>query len=206
MRTKATWAPLAVAALGGALLFAGCGPSFQSIYEGDARFEHCYALDDDPNVAMQRKSDCWKVWTQHFTYGSTRDRVEYAKMRYRALSRVPVAPTDEAMMGAALGEQRGGTISAPAPTNAFAPPPKTQQDDDGGVAAAPSASPSNLANVPTAAGPPAASASASNVATPPKNDCVDGCGTTWQQCKGGCNAKTCDACDRTYGRCVKACF
>jgi hypothetical protein len=186
--------------LGVAFVVAGCGPSFQAIYEGDARFEHCYALDDDPNVAMQRKSDCWKEWTAHFTYGQTRDRVEYAAMRYRALSRVPGAPTDEAMMSAAPGEQRGATLSAPAPTNAFAPPPTTQEGD-----AAASPAPSVPANVPVSAVPPPA-ATVSPAPTPPRSDCVDTCGGTWQKCKGSCTASTCGACDKTYGRCVKGCF
>ena len=36
---------LGVAVLGSAL---ACGPSFQAIYEGNSRFEHCYALDESP--------------------------------------------------------------------------------------------------------------------------------------------------------------
>ncbi len=219
---------LRAAVLGAILAAAGCGPSFQAIYEGDSRFEHCYALDDNPNVPMQRKSDCWNDWVKHYTYGQTRDRVEYAAMRYRALSRVPVAPTDEAMMGAAPGEGVAGTtVSAPAPTNAFAPPPKTLADQDAG---APRPAPEVPANVPVhtppgaaPVGPPAPSsgpaaptsgAAASADAGPndspipraPRAECTDGCWNAWERCREGCNDKTCGGCDKVYGRCVKACF
>jgi hypothetical protein len=191
---------LPVAAL--LVLPSACGPSFQAIYEGDARFEHCYALDDDPNVPMQRKSECWQDWTQHYTFGQTRDRVEYATMRFRALARVPEAPTDEAMMGAAPGEgSRSSSITAPAPTSAFAPPPKTMEETRGSRASQPPPT------IPTAsATPPTPAVDAGTSPVPPKTECVDACSNDWQNCKASCAGRTCGACDKTYGRCVKACF
>src|SRR5437868_3840856 len=96
-----------VSIAGAALLVAvvaACGPSYQALYEGDARFEHCYALEEASLSSMQQRSDCWRDWMLRYTYGQTRDRVEYASARYRALSRAPQAPTDEAMMEAAPGE------------------------------------------------------------------------------------------------------
>ena len=54
----------AVFALGLGVLLApllGCGPSFQTVYENDARFEHCYALDDTPTAAMEKKAACWNL-------------------------------------------------------------------------------------------------------------------------------------------------
>ena len=190
--------PFVLAAVAVAAL--ACGPSFQAIYEGDAQFEHCYAIDDAPNAPMMRKAECWSDWTKHYTYGQTRDRVEYATMRYRALSRVPSLPTDEAMMGAAPGEGRNSNITTPAPTNAFAPPPKTIGETDGG--AAPSAPPTSVA----ASVPPGTVEDGHTVVSPPRTSCVDGCGNVWQDCKSGCTAKGCDKCDKTYGKCVKACF
>src|ERR1700733_12543086 len=93
-----------------ACVLVACGPSFQVVYEGDSRFEHCYALDENPNVSMQQKSDCWSDWMKHYTYGQTRDRVEFAAMRFRAIQRADTLPTDEAVMGAAPGEGTNGTI------------------------------------------------------------------------------------------------
>jgi len=186
--------------LGGAALPIACGPSFQALYEGDARFEHCYAIDESGSASMQQKSDCWRDWTLRYTYGQTRDRVEYAAARYRALSRAPQAPTDEAMMEAAPGEGRGSSVVAPAPTSAFAPPPKTLGEWD--------------ASAPPAAGPlpgytdaSIATPAESPAERPPSADCADTCNKTWSGCKDKCaGAKACDACTATYKTCMKGCF
>src|SRR5262245_15726431 len=82
---------------------AACGPSFQVIYEGNSRFEHCYALEENPQASMPAKAACWRDWSEHYTYGQTRDRINYATARYVALSEAPNAPTDEALMMAAPG-------------------------------------------------------------------------------------------------------
>lgn len=50
----------AIGALGGAL---ACGPSFQAIYEGNARFEHCYALEENAQTGMREKAECWRDWS-----------------------------------------------------------------------------------------------------------------------------------------------
>jgi hypothetical protein len=197
------WLP-SVALGAGLAVQTACGPSFQAIYEGDAHFEHCYAMDDDPSAPLQSKTDCWSDWARRYTYGQTRDRVEYATMRYRALSRVPGAPTDEAMMGAAPGEGKtSSNLTAPAPTSAFAPPPKTEE-----VAAVGGAAPD--ASAPASSSPQVAvdAGKVSAPPPPPKAICVDGCASAWQGCKLACanTAAGCPACDRTYGKCVKGCF
>jgi len=208
---RRAWLILPLAAIG--LLGAACGPSFQTIYEGEARFEHCYALEENGNVGMAQKADCWRDWGRRYTYGQTRDRVEYAAMRARALERVPALPTDEAMMGAAPGavDQRG-SITAPAPTSAFAPPPKTLDQGDAGAT---SAAPLEAPMAPPEA--PPSNAGAAPVARPPLADCTDGCGAAWTQCTSSCKDakenkendatkdKACDACDRSYKGCVRAC-
>ena len=182
---------------------AACGPSFQALYEGDARFEHCYAMDESGSGSMQQKSDCWRDWTLHYTYGQTRDRVEYAAARYRALSRAPEAPTDEAMMEAAPGEGRGLSVAAPAPTSAFAPPPKTLAEVDGGTKATPLPGYAPAAPAPTVTSLP----SEPSGQRPPAADCSDACTASWNSCKAGCSgAKACDACTASYKPCMKGCF
>src|SRR5262249_54827093 len=117
-----------LAASAALLAAAACGPSFQAIYEGNARFEHCYALEETSTSARER-ADCWRDWSERYTYGQTRDRIQYAISRYVALSQASNMPTDEAMMLAAPGvAPRQTTITAPAPTNPFAPPPKVLDD------------------------------------------------------------------------------
>lgn len=115
-----------------ACAFLGCGPSFQALYEGDARFEHCYALEEDSVISLQKKADCWRDWTDHYTFGQTRDRMQYASMRYRALTSTNL-PTDEGMMSAApgAGNEESPSGAALAPTNAFAPPPTTASASPG---------------------------------------------------------------------------
>jgi hypothetical protein len=72
-----------VATLGVVALGAGfaCGPSFEAIAEGDLRFAHCDRLDLDPNIAPSHRLHCWREWRRVYTYGQTRDRVEYAQRR-----------------------------------------------------------------------------------------------------------------------------
>lgn len=196
-----------------------CGPGFQAVYEGNARFEHCYGLEETPAATMRDKADCWRDWSDHYTYGQTRDRIQYAIARYVALSQAPNVPTDEALMMAAPGvTPRVSTITAPAPSNAFAPPPKVLEDDSGatGLGVAPPAMPANrLAPLPTAGeviragsyhgtgertGELDAGAAAKAPPPPPPKPapprpelpaatCADTCGETFRACGTTCGTK-----------------
>jgi hypothetical protein len=194
LAAKVAWGALAGIAL------AACGPSYQALYEGDARFEHCYALEETGQVSMVNKRDCWRGWILHYTYGQTRDRVEYASQRYKALTRAPAAPTDEAMMEAAPGEGRSTGVAAPAPTSAFAPPPKTL-DEDAGVPVN-SELPSGYAD----AGNNAAVVTEESSPAPPGASCATGCDATWSRCKGCDGGAKCEACAATYKKCMRTCF
>jgi hypothetical protein len=63
------------------LVLTACGPSFEVLAEGDLRFVHCDRLDLDPNIAPSHRLHCWREWRRMYTYGQTRDRVEYAQRR-----------------------------------------------------------------------------------------------------------------------------
>jgi len=187
----------------------GCGPSFQAIYEGDARFEHCYALEETAAASMQQKAECWREWTQRHTYGQTRDRVEYAASRYRALTKAPDMPTDEAMMEAAPGVvDTSGQLAAPAPTSAFAPPPVMTTGDTSSRDAGTSA----MATVPAIVAPPAsasvAPAPSSSSAPAPRKPkaakCVSDCDTGFDACASQ-NDGDVKKCDAGYSRCIEAC-
>ena len=107
--------------LGVAPVLAGvvaCGPSFQAVYECDVRFEHCYALDES-GASVEAKKECWREWLHGYTYGQSRDRVEYGGTRYSELSLDPTLPSEDTQSAARAKH----TVAAPAPTNAFAPPP-----------------------------------------------------------------------------------
>ncbi len=194
-RLPAIRAPLALAWFACAV---ACGPSYQALYEGDARFEHCYALEENGGAAMTQKSECWRDWTARYTYGQTRDRIEYAAARLRALQRAPVAPTDEAMMQAAPGEGRSSSIDTPAPTSAFEPPPNTLAADAGAI---------QRVALPGYLDAGNALVTESKSAEPPESACGTSCDATWSRCKMTCDAGTkCEACARDYKRCMRNCF
>jgi hypothetical protein len=203
---------------------AACGPSYQTLYEGDSHFERCYAMDERGDVALEAKSGCWKGYVARHSYGQTRDRIRYAGIRMNALARLPALPTDEAMMEAAPG----GTIAAvnaPSPTNAFAPPPKTLHDSDAGVAPTVEVASAKAPEGPVAPTPAAA---------PPQSDCADTCSRAWSTCRSTCESgrpsdpargalgapgagsvgpaspdargARCDACAKTYRGCMRACY
>jgi hypothetical protein len=198
--------------LGLAVLAAACGPSFHAIYEGNARFEHCYALEENPQTGMREKADCWRDWSERYTYGQTRDRIQYATARYVALSQAPNIPTDEALMMAAPGmTPRVQTITAPAPTSALAPPPKTLDYADAG-AVLPPPRPSDLMNtvvgIPDAGGAAPSATVAQPPPPPPWSDCMGDCARAHIRCKSQCGADPggCEeACRKISRTCLGAC-
>ncbi len=107
---------------------AGCGASFQVAYEADARFEHCYALDETPGVAQIRRIGCWREWVERYRNQQTQDRVQYALGRVQTLSAEQAKPEPVAVAIAPLvaADPSPPKVTAPAPTSAFAPPPKTE--------------------------------------------------------------------------------
>ena len=93
------------------------------MYECDVRFEHCYALDQQP-APTDAKKQCWYEWLHGYTYGQSRDRVEYAGTRYSELSLDPTLPS----LDPGTRPSRPRITTAPLPTSAFAPPPNLAGD------------------------------------------------------------------------------
>src|SRR4051812_7439067 len=75
-----------VASLCALLITGACGPSVQSIYEGNVRFEHCYRLDLEVDTAPTHRRACWSEWLNLYTYGQPRDRIEYARRRLHSFT------------------------------------------------------------------------------------------------------------------------
>ena len=173
-----------------------CGPSFQAVYECDVRFEHCYALDQRL-VSVDGKKECWRDWLHGYTYGQSRDRVEYAATRFSELSLDPTLPTEDRDL-----PKRSHALAAPVPTNAFAPPPSTAEH-----AVASAVPPAGTAAHPLAAGSAAGvGASVGASVGAPGQDCAEGCSGYWKTCHQTCKDGTCDACDKAYKLCVPGCF
>lgn len=158
----------------------------QSIYEGDVRFEHCYRLDLDLNIAPTHREACWKQWLAAYTYGQSRDRIEYARRRVRAFAGGD-ATRPSLDPGAQRPSRREYYLVVPDPTSAHAPPPSLAMQ------------------VTTDAGPPPPPSA-------PRSACASACESSWQSCKaacgpdGGTSDAACRSCEPDYKRCMQRCF
>jgi hypothetical protein len=182
---------LVVLAVGGV----ACGPSFQAVYECDVHFEHCYALDQQ-SLSLEAKKECWREWLHGYTYGQSRDRVEYAATRFSELSLDPTLPQEEARSAHPRASAR--SVVAPVPTNAFAPPPNVIDRHAATAPSHPDASTPDASVAPPPSQPVAALA--------PGASCAGACGQRWTACHDACRESGCDLCDRAYRTCVPGCF
>lgn len=168
------------------------------MYECDLRFEHCYAIDQDASAAPDAKKGCWRDWLHGYTYGQSRDRIEYAAARFGELSLDTSLPHEGKARAAGAPKHAAGG-AAPLPTNAFAPPPNVL--DVRGAASSASAT------------APTPSIAVSMSASTPAAECTEACVKTWSRCRQTCSdsrtargAADCDSCDRAYRLCMPACF
>jgi hypothetical protein len=177
--TKLRWLAAAVSAT----CAAACGASSSAIYEGDVRFEHCMALDTRSEVKPTIRRACWEEWQRFYTFGQTRDRVEYARARIKNLS------------GASDFEdwtpaETGKILAVPEPTSALAPPPMMLAPDAGAPRPVP---------------PPVASA-APDGGVPTAEGCVGECDEALAYCRAECKDASCERdCAGKYKRCAKRC-
>lgn len=179
------------------ILGASCGPSVQSIYEGDVRFEHCYRLDLELDVAPTHRQACWTTWLDRYTYGQPRDKLEYARRRVRAFS-TGDADKPELHVGQNQAEQdaRQFYLVVPSPTSVHASPP-------------PIATRMNAVTDPPPA--PSSEALAKSADKPaPGEECASACRSAFGSCNQACDpaAKTpaCKSCDPDYKKCMARCF
>lgn len=183
----------AVALLLGPSAVVSCGPSVQSIYEGNVRFEHCYRLDLELDVAPTHRQACWATWLDRYTYGQSRDRLEYARRRLRAFSSGDSARPELRVGSSGGADSRQFYLVVPAPTSVHAPPP-------------PIATRVNAAPEP----PPAEAASSRPERPAPGEDCGAACRSAFSSCNQACDpaAKTaaCMSCDPDYKKCMQRCF
>jgi len=192
LRSKARRLGVALFFLSPAALLA-CGASIQAVYEGDVRFEHCMALDARPDVKPTIRRACWEEWVTFYTFGQTRDRIDYAQMREQQLS--TASDFDE---GEWEPVKSSGPSAVPEPTSALAPPPMLLATDGG------------TESVEVDAGTDAADADTSHTAVehaPPSADCAAECEQAWNFCRKDCKAAPCEkSCAGKYKRCMKRCF
>jgi hypothetical protein len=175
----------------GALVLAACGASYQSVYEGDVRFEHCYHLDADVAVAPNARLACWTEWTQRYTAGQTRDRVEYALGRQRTLLAGDGRPTGPVILTGAETPtpppvSSGPAIACPLPSTPYESPPAT---------------------LAVARPAPVASVALSDVGLPPTQACVKDCGDAFTGCATKCKKTPCvTKCGELAKSCISECL
>src|SRR6187402_2146131 len=127
------WAVVGLIALS---IACACGPSVQSIYEGNVRFEHCYRLDLEVDTAPTHRRACWTEWLSMYTYGQPRDRIEYARRRVHSFASGDVNRPTLEIGDNKKAEARQFYLVVPAPTSVHAPPPPiaTRWNGDGRTA------------------------------------------------------------------------
>ena len=185
-----------ISALIAVLVVVACGPSVQSIYEGNVRFEHCYRLDLEVDTAPTHREACWKEWLNVYTYGQPRDRIEYARRRARAFASGDTARPRLEIENTKKVEARQFYLVAPAPTSLHAPPAPiaTRWYGDAG-------SP-----------PPASSTESPGAPKAPEEECGNTCRNSYLDCARPCDADagkatpSCTACNSDYKACMKRCF
>jgi hypothetical protein len=152
------------------------------VYEGDVRFEHCMALDAQPEVKPMIKRACWQEWVAFYTYGQTRDRVRHAQRRIRYLS-----GTGSGEFGSDPGAGVD-PLEAPEPTSALlAPPMTTAGQADGGT------------QEPSGGGGQSASERA-------RSRCVEECEAIRDDCRRECRTVGCHkGCSVGYRGCLGEC-
>lgn len=176
----------------------GCGASYQAIYEGEVRFEHCYRLDEDPEIPLTQRRECWREWTKFYTFGQTRDRLEYALRRQRELTAKIENPNADDDSLAETPALEAKPLVAPAPTSPFAPPPRVQDEQPDAGSQKGALEPAELLDMLTSG------------RVPPTQPCVIQCLSRWRRCTETCgpeNNEECrKGCDATYKACGTRCF
>jgi len=168
---------MAPAALSFFVACVGCGTSIRGMYESDVRFEHCMALDAATETKATVQRACWDEWVSFYTFGQTRDRIEYARARTKVLGSGSNFDEGDA-------STRIASRAAPDPTSAMAPPPSMQLD-------------------PGDAGAAAAVASADKQ----RDRCAMACDPVLETCRARCKGPACEAvCGRREARCRTNCM
>lgn len=188
-----------------ALLFAAaCGPSVQSIYEGNVRFEHCYRLDLDLEIVPTHRRHCWEQWLESYRNGQPRDRVDYARRRLRLFANGDFErPTLRLEPSAQPAPGELYALPEAAPTSVHAPPPPIA------AGTAPALPPPNLSATPPAPGAECAEACQHARHQCRAATCSEGDGAAGAAGAAGKASSSADkpcSCDADYKLCMRRCF
>lgn len=194
------------------LALAACGPNYRYVYDGEAAFERCYALDYDENASAPTRQQCWSAWLQSYAFGAAADRVEYARTHASpqpAQQPSQLSPPQPQAPAVALSAPQPSRVAAlplppPPPPDAFSTPAATQT----AAATAWRREQISVGGNPIAA-PPPTEAPATPETEPPGASCGNDCHSVWHTCGTRCtgNDAACVArCDDAYRECMRGCF
>jgi hypothetical protein len=189
-----------------ALALAACGPNYRYVYDGEAAFERCYALDYDEGSTAPTRQQCWSAWLQSYSFGAGADRVDYARAHVNGQPQQPAVQTPQAAMAPLATAPSAPTMEPLPPPPAGPPtsaPAMTQQ-----AASAWRREQISVGGNPVAAPPPTATPTAPE-SEPPGASCATECHATWHACGTRCtgNDAACIArCDDGYRECMRGCF
>ncbi|MBI5513252.1 MAG: hypothetical protein HY909_05750 [Deltaproteobacteria bacterium] len=186
-------------------LVLGCGASYRFMYEGEAAFEHCYALDFDGEVRPSERQACWRAWLANYTYGAGTERIEYAR-RHADHATAPTGPAPQGLTPPGSGPGVAPSSRVPDPMNAgHAPPPLTEQVPE---VVPPAAEGAGDPRTPPPSGATSVTAAAA-LQEPPGEACAHGCRGAWSQATTTCAAgsTTCIAsAEDSYRDCMRTCY
>ncbi len=192
------------------LTLAACGPNYRYVYDGEAAFERCYALDYDEAASGPTRQQCWSAWLQSYAFGAAADRVEYARTHASPQapqpSLSPTTPPAAPAMALSPPQPRPAALPPPPPPppDAFSTPAATQS----AAATAWRREQISVGGNPIAAPPPTEAPTAPEN-EPPGTSCANDCHSTWHTCGTRCtgNDAACVArCDDAYRECMRGCF
>ncbi|HEY3495545.1 MAG TPA: hypothetical protein VGK73_12700 [Polyangiaceae bacterium] len=175
------------------------------MHEGTIRFEHCYRLDLETSATVTQRRACWELWLESYTYGQSRDRIEYARRRLNAIADESQRPPELRLEGDRPPEQRQFYLVVPSPTSVHATPPPVA---------------TVYRPLATDAADAGSDAAPENAKTPPAEGCAASCRSAWQSCETGCSADAgppkpaaggkekpaACACKDDYSKCMRGCF
>jgi hypothetical protein len=186
-----------LALLGGCSLASACGPSFEVLAEGDLRFVHCDRLDLDPKIAPSHRLHCWREWRRMYTYGQTRDRVEYAQRRIAEVVSGDTNPPFQLPNGEVTSPRH----SVRPRLDAVGVPPAAA------AAGAPAAAAAAASVTAAASVSAATAASPATPASPEELACRGRCEEANAACAPGCETRPtgCKRCERPLEACLGDC-
>lgn len=190
------------------------------LHRSNENFEHCYALDTQPDIESAAKTACWSDWLENYSQGQSQERIHYARDRRNAIehndvSTIAVTPEAVAAQQTSGSEAvpPGSAAPAPASTTAATPATATATAPATTAASPPEAATSAPATGEVVVGDPPRTAAPLPVRLPPRGSnpaCASVCDPHYMACADRCDRADLEscyhACEAEHRTCSAGCF